>query len=65
MESLIFITVLFILGFLAMPAFVWFVFIGTYSFVFFDLGFFYWLLFLLANHQQQEPSALALNKFEY
>ena len=48
METLIFIIALFALGFYVMPAFVWFVFIGTYSFVFFDMGLFFWTLFLIA-----------------
>jgi len=47
MESLIFIIALFIIGYLAMPAFVWFVFIGTYSFVFFEVGLIYWGIFAI------------------
>lgn len=47
METLIFIIALFALGFYIMPAFVWFVFIGTYSFVFFDVGLFFWTLFFI------------------
>ncbi len=45
MESLIFILALITIGFLAMPALVWFVFIGIYSFVFFDVGLFFWIVF--------------------
>jgi len=47
MESLIFIIALFAIGFYAMPLFVWFVFIGIYSFVFFDVGLLYWIIFAL------------------
>ena len=65
MESLIFIVGLFALGYLAMPMFIWFLFIGVFSFVFFDGGIFYWVAFALFAfvllHKNTRASLLSKN----
>ena len=45
METLIFITVLLIFGFFSYPLFMWFIFIGVYSIVFFDSNLLFWVLY--------------------
>jgi len=63
METIILIITLFVIGFYAMPLIVWFVVIGIYSFLFFDVGLIFWLVFtalaILLLHQGTRISLLS------
>lgn len=45
METIIFLLILLILGFFAFPLYSYFAIIGVYSFIFFDVGALYWIIF--------------------
>lgn len=49
MEALILLLILLVLGYNSFPSYSYFAVVGVYSFVFFDMGFIFWTLFLIAT----------------
>ncbi|AXH09478.1 acyl-CoA dehydrogenase [Malaciobacter halophilus] len=48
METLIFFVIVLIFGFFSYPAILWFIFIGLYSLIFFDLSILFWIIFTIS-----------------